>query len=117
MKQIALAWLLLAGGISQAQDLHFKTRTLGRTEVAGESELKRALADKATVHKIVQYSHPPGTAEIEALLQNGVEVVAALPDNAIIVSAPGGQVDGADGAVWAGRIEPRDKLSPALPEG
>ena len=98
------------------QDLHFKTRTLRTTADAVQSgTIDDALGDSSVVHKILQYDHPPGPDEVAALLRDGVAVVAALPDNAVIVSVPGGKVRVREGIAWAGPLDPNDKLSPALP--
>lgn len=95
------------------QDLHFKTRTLtSKTDAIVNSD---ALQDTSAVHKILQYDHPPGPDEIAALIRDGATIVAALPDNAVMVSAPGGKLSEIEGLIWAGKMDPDDKLSPALP--
>jgi len=105
MRAAWIVFLFAASGF--AQDLHFKKRTVTRSA-------SERVGDDRAVHKIVEYDHPPGAAEIESLLREGLSVVAALPDNAIVVSAPGGILKGADGARWSGPLEADDKLSPAL---
>lgn len=108
--------VLLLACACWGQDLHFKTRTLKTTADAVQNGIiDDALGDTSAVHKILQYDHPPGPEEIAALLRDGVAVVGALPDNAVIVSAPGGKVRVREGISWAGPLDPNDKLSPALP--
>ena len=107
--------LLLLACACWGQDLHFKTRTLATTADALQLQsVDDALRDTSVVHKILQYDHPPGAEEVAALLRDGITVVGALPDNAVIVSAPGGKVNVREGISWAGPMDAADKLSPAL---
>lgn len=107
--------LVMIAGTAFAQDLHFKTRTLSHPAgLRPQLDLQRQPADTSSIHKLILYDHPPDTEEVQALLREGISVVAALPDNAIVVSVPGGIIKGAETAVWVGRIDPADKLSPAL---
>lgn len=108
--------LLLLACACWGQDLHFKTRTLATTADALQLQsVDDALRDTSVIHKILQYDHPPGAEEVAALLRDGITVVGALPDNAVIVSAPGGKVNVREGISWAGPMDAADKLSPALP--
>ena len=105
--------MLLLACTCWGQDLHFKTRTL--TSQAGALAITDALEDTSAVHKILQYDHPPGPDDIAALIRDGATVVAALPDNAVMVSAPGGKLSAIEGLAWAGKMDPSDKMSPDLP--
>lgn len=109
------------------QDIHFKTRTLQTgppdargaadptaTTAAFEPAATDAGKDTSSIHKIIQFDHSPGLEDLDALLQDGLQVVGALPDNAVMVAAPGGQVPARPGRRWIGRMETPDKLSPEL---
>ena len=105
--------VLLIACACWGQDIHFKTRTLTH-QAAAVDGVNNALEDTSAVHKILMYDHAPGPEEVTALLRDGVAVVAALPDNGLVVSAPGGKVRVREGIAWAGPMDPEDKLSPAL---
>jgi hypothetical protein len=52
--------------------------------------------------------------DIDALLANGAQIVSVVPDNSVVVASPGRVVLTGGGIVSVTRIEPTDKLSPAL---
>ncbi|MDQ1472777.1 MAG: hypothetical protein QOJ99_4257, partial [Bryobacterales bacterium] len=90
-------------GVLLAQDLHFKTRTI---QPVSRPDFSR--------HKIVQFDHSPGVEDLDSLLKDGLQVVGAMPDNAVVVAAPSGQVPAQPGVRWIGKIDPVDKLSAEL---
>src|SRR5258708_3703227 len=95
--------VLMMAGALMAQDLHFKTRTI---QPISRPDFSR--------HKIIQFDHLPGVEDLDSLLKDGLQVVGAMPDNAVVVAAPGGQVPDRPGVRWIGRIDPADKLSADL---
>jgi hypothetical protein len=95
--------VLMMAGLLPAQDLHFKTRTI---QPVSRPDFSR--------HKIIQFDHSPGVEDLDALLKDGLQVVGAMPDNAVVVAAPGGQVPDRPGVRWIGAIDPADKLSAEL---
>jgi hypothetical protein len=62
----------------------------------------------------VEFDHPPGVDDLDALLLSGAQVTGVLPDNAVMVSVPGRWGKVPAGAVWIGQMEAGDKISPAL---
>lgn len=116
MNRRGIAFALMLGGAVFGEDLHFKTRTV---QLSAQADAGADITDTTSVHKIIQYDHSPGIEDLDSLLQDGLTVVAALPDNAVVVAAPGGRIPpGPDGkrpgVSWIGTILPEDKLSPAL---
>jgi hypothetical protein len=118
MKRSTGAFVLLMGGVLFAQDIHFKTRTIRPVSKPDEN----AGANSASIHRIIQFDHSPGVEDLDDLLKDGLQVVGALPDNAVVVAAPAGVSPSwpgvgpgvRPGVRWIGRLEPRDKLSAAL---
>jgi hypothetical protein len=122
----ALLAFLFFGGTLFGQDIHLKKRTLQSVpqpddtgsvvsgSVVSGSVVSGSDDTTAAIHKIIQYDHSPGVEDLDSLLKDGLQVVGALPDNAVVVSAPGGQVPARTGVRWIGRMEPADKLSADL---
>src|SRR5215831_6521519 len=123
MQKSWTAVLLLAGGcvcvsITYGQEIHLKTRTiLTQTGVASETDgadsttqnpeprgLVPARGNSRAVHQIIQFDHPPGVEDLDSILLGGAQVTAALPDNALVVSAPGGLARRPGGTIWLGRL-------------
>ncbi|MES1258133.1 MAG: matrixin family metalloprotease, partial [Acidobacteriota bacterium] len=108
---------LMMGGALFAQDIHLKARTLkGAYQPEERTAVRHASGDTdtASVHKIIQFDHAPGVEDIDSLLRDGIPVVGALPDNAVVVSAPGGHLPPRPGVRWIGRIQAADKVSPEM---
>ena len=123
MNRSAGAFLLLAslfgGGTLSGQDIHFKTRTFHTVSQPAVSQpavsrLDDVGNDTSSLHKIIEYDHSPGIEDLDTLLKDGLQVVGALPDNAVVVYAPGGQVPPHPGVRWIGRMEAEDKMSADL---
>jgi len=65
-------------------------------------------------HYLLQFREEPG-AEVRAeLARRGIRVLAAAPEAGLMVSSPGEPDLRGLGIVWAGPLEPSDKLSRAL---
>jgi hypothetical protein len=100
---------------SFGQAIHLKTRTIDTPDPEVTPFVGHAMAsDTAHVHKIIQFDHAPVQADLDALVSDGIEPVAALPDNAVVVAAPGGWLPLRAGERWIGIFEATDKLSPDL---
>src|SRR4051794_9819484 len=79
----AIAATLLAAAVF-GQEIHLKTRDV----YTGPPEPGRVVAQVQArhlgpSHQIVQFDHPPGVEDLDALLAAGVRVIAAIPDNAV----------------------------------
>lgn len=107
-----------------AQDIHFKTRTFspaspGSSQPATNARAKpevspgRSRGDPVPLHRIVEFDHPPGVDDLNALLVAGAQVTGALPDNSVVVSTTA-DLGGVPGAIWTGPMDAQDKISPAL---
>jgi hypothetical protein len=66
------------------------------------------------VHYMLQFGAYPGPEIVWELQRRGVRVLGYVPDSALMVSSGGAADLGDLGAVWAGALETRDKLSPRL---
>jgi hypothetical protein len=100
-----LAGLFVAGA-APAQDIHFKTRTIhaGAPTQPGPSD----------THQLIQFDHTPGLEDLDALLAAGAQIVATVPDNAVVVSVAGSVVPAGPGILSVTRIDASDKVSPEL---
>jgi hypothetical protein len=104
---------ILGGQMTAAgQELHLKARD-GNTPRSISKEETRA-AQSGPVHQIVQFDHLPGVADLNALLAAGYKVIAAVPDNAVMVVGPSAVTVQIAGASWIGQLQVSDKLSPSL---
>lgn len=106
VKPVLLAVVIVSYAFGQ--EIHLKTRTLATpSQGAAASQ-----GGQQTIHQIVEFDHPVGTADIDALMLAGVKVTGVLPDNAVVIS--GGLATRPAGTVWIGAMEARDKISPVL---
>jgi hypothetical protein len=109
---LVLAAILVGQMTAAGQELHLKAR-MGNTPRSISREENRA-AKTGPVHQIVQFDHLPGVADLNALLAAGFKVIAAVPDNAVMVVGPTAMTTETAGVKWVGELEASDKLSPAL---
>jgi Matrixin len=96
-----------------AQDIHLKTGDISK---ASESATRANRGRRQLIspsHQMIQFDHAPGVADLEALLAAGYKVIATVPDNAVMVWAPG-RLTVVSGVRWTGELEVSAKLSPAL---
>ena len=124
MQLVIAAAMILAGGAASAQEIHLKARNINTTSATtGTSSVSgRAVARPnrtrpnatAPLHRIVQFDHTPGVDDIAALMTAGYTVIAAVPDNALMVVAHDVTAASPAGAKWTGELEPGDKISAAL---
>src|SRR5947209_3000240 len=112
------AAMLLAQAAGLAQDLHLKSRTIYTGARPAEAPNREIRIPRRAVprHQIIQFDHLPGVEDLEALLSAGYKVVAAVPDNGVMVMSPARSTVTAqtDGVRWIGELEALDKLSPEL---
>ena len=104
-RRIATLALVAAAG-AFGQEVHLKTRNVRVAPVAPEGIRDR--------HQIVVFDHAPGVEDVDALLERGAQVVSALPDNAVVVSAPGVSLGSIPGVSWTSRLDRDDKISAEL---
>ena len=113
---VAVAFVIVC--CAQGQEIHLKTRTIPTASAPGaatsQPAARQRLNARQTVHLIVEFDHPPGVQDLDALLQSGAQVIGALPDDAVMVSVRGGLNNPPAGVLWVGQLEARDKISPAL---
>src|ERR1700691_1714297 len=108
---------ILCGQMAAGQELHLKARVGNTPRSIGPADNRAAKT--GPVHQIVQFDHFPGVADLNALLAAGYKVIAAVPDNAVMVVGPMAMTPAAmtnetAGVRWLGELEAGDKLSPAL---
>jgi hypothetical protein len=109
---LVIAAILGAQTTAAGQELHLKAR--------GENTPRSIVREEARavksgpVHQIVQFDHLPGVADLNALLSAGFKIVAAVPDNAVMVIGPSVVTVQAVGVSWVGQLRVSDKLSPSL---
>ena len=118
---IVIAGIVVATASGSAQEIHLKVRDVATEESspamsANARSTRQRPALTAGTHRIIQFDHAPGVADIEALLAAGFKVVGMVPDNAVSVVVPEkftgpGQYAAAK---WIGQLEVSDKISPQL---
>lgn len=103
---------ILGGQMTVAgQELHLKARAGNTPRITGgESRATKT----GSIHQIVQFDHLPGVADLNALLVAGYKVIAAVPDNAVMVVGPSAVTVQVAGVSWIGQLQVSDKLSPSL---
>ncbi len=100
---------------ARAGHIHLTARTVDTGAVPADARAARVRSlDTGPVHEIVQFDHSPGVADLDALLAAGIRVVAAVPDNAVMVVAPNRTALKTAGVRWVGELTPADKISPDL---
>ena len=105
----AVIFVIIISGSLFAQQIHLKTRDIQ----AGPAPA----AASTDNHQIVEFDHAPSVEDLDNLLATGVRVISVLPDNAVVVGSADGAVLARPGVLWIGRLDPADKLSPALGSG
>jgi hypothetical protein len=112
-KSSVLFTAILVGQIAASgQELHLKARSGNTPRSISHGE--NPAAKTGPTHQIVQFDHLPGVADLNALLAAGFKVIAAVPDNAVMVIGPTAVTTEMAGVKWVGELETSDKLSPAL---
>jgi hypothetical protein len=77
--RISCLILFLASSLT-AQDIHLKARTLSGNSTAPHLS--------GGVHQLVQFDHPPSAEDLNTLVEAGAQIVAIVPDNAVMVALP-----------------------------
>ncbi len=111
------ATIMAMAGFGIAQEIHLKTRNIqAGNPASGSAGVTPGLAPvtSSDVHQLVQFDHSPSVEDIDALLAQGAQVVSVVPDNAVVVSAPGVAMPVNPGIRIVSRIDAADKISPAL---
>lgn len=112
VRLVAISWII--AGIAAPQELHLKTRDVPAVVSGARPSGPRSGLGAGDVHQIVLFDHVPNVEDLDALLAAGATVVGMIPDNAVVVAAPGGPVALTAGMVSVTRLDQRDKLSPAI---
>src|ERR1700677_852712 len=111
---LALGFVIVTSAFGQ--EIHLKTRTFSPSG-AGVVVSSTPATPQGLVHQIVEFNHPVGVNDLDALMVAGAQVTSALPDNAVIISMVGGLTTLPDGAIWIGALDAQDKISPAVTSG
>ena len=75
----------------------------------------RSLPSPNEQHLIIQFEEGVLEEDVDALADIGVEVLSAVPRNAVLAHVPAGTDLGAiEGVRWAGALSPIDKISPLI---
>jgi hypothetical protein len=119
LSRLALLTVAALCGQVFGQELHLKSRDIYTGPVAaGRARVRpgrpSAQVHAGSIHQIVQFDRSPGVEDLETLLGAGFQLVAAIPDNALLVTGPSSVRPTLAGVRWLGTLEARDKLSPAL---
>ena len=108
---ILLTLFSQAGG---AQILRWRTmrpdRTAAQSQLAGPGPRKTLLRS----HLLIQFARSITADQMLALGQRGIQALAYIPDNGLVVSAPDGTDFSSLGLRWYGRLLPSEKLSPGV---
>ena len=115
LRLTALACVIIS--CAYGQEIHLKTRTISTapgSNAASQPANRQRINASQTVHQIVEFNHPPGAADLDALLQAGAQVTAGLPDDAVVITIRGGLTNPPAGVIWIGNMEAQGKISPAL---
>ena len=65
-------------------------------------------------HLLVQFADNPTDDQLSGLRDRGATILSYVPDFAVSVSAPDDASFDGLGAVWIGRLQPQEKISPEL---
>lgn len=116
-KLVVVPFLIMPffGGMLAAATLHLKTGDLSRPVNFSDyltDDSRHFRAGKA--HFLLAFHGPPGKDQIDLLTQAGASVVAFVPDNSLMVSAPDTFIPTELGLNldFATRLRPEQKLSP-----
>ena len=114
LRAASLALCLLAQCVFAQGSVRLKARTLpaARDGAAPSRAARTVLPGRA--HFIVEFDSYPGPEVRQELARRGVRVLRYVPDTGLMVVSDRAADLGGLGAIWAGALEPRDKLSPLL---
>jgi Matrixin/Glucodextranase, domain B len=109
-----LILLTLFSEAGEAQILRWRSMSPDRTatpaQLGGPGPRKTLLRS----HLLIQFAQSILPAQIQALAQLGIQALAYVPDNGLVVSAPDGTDFSALSLRWYGRLLPSEKLSPGV---
>jgi hypothetical protein len=106
---------MLAFAAGVGQELHLKTRDVYTgPPPAGVAISQDRVRRPGPSHQIIQFDHPPGMEDLDALAAAGARAIAVIPDNAVSAIVPEDMPAIAAGVRWTGELQVYDKLSPAL---
>ncbi len=113
MSRLSLSFLLAAVYVWASPPVRLKTRTIqGEVQTGGRTTGEHAR--RYAGHVLVQFATPPGPEQVQALQERGIRVLQYVPDNAFLVLTDAtASLDGL-GVVYAGPLDPSDKISPEL---
>ncbi|HUP04574.1 MAG TPA: matrixin family metalloprotease [Bryobacteraceae bacterium] len=116
IKSAAAGSILLVCGLAQGP-IRLQTRTFepARGAVIAPPRARSGPAPPRA-HYIVQFAAFPGADVRRELERRGISILSYIPDSALMVSSASAADLRGLGAVWAGPMEPSDKLSPRVAE-
>jgi hypothetical protein len=117
--------MVIAGAVLAALGLcqpaiHLKNRDIDTSGVAQSQVRKfgaRAVEATGRVHRVVQFTRPPGDDEKASISSAGGTVLAYIHENALLISVDASVALDGLGLQWWGALEPADKISARLPPG
>jgi hypothetical protein len=92
--------------------LHLKTRTFSPTASSAPVRPGQGASD-SVLHYVVMFNSYPGASVRAELARRRIQVLAYVPDNALMVSARELSLDGL-GVSWVGPLDAADKISPLI---
>jgi hypothetical protein len=114
-KILVVAVFALASVSAQTQ-LHWKTRTIDTGSSAAPRPLLAPNPD-GTAHMVLQFNRKPDWLLLANLQQRGIKILGDVPDNGLLVFTDRNSHLEHLGALYAARLDPRDKISPLLTSG
>ena len=111
-----LILLTLFSQAGEAQILRWRTMQRDRTAAPAQLISPGPRLTLLRSHLLVQFPQRITPDQISALGRRGIQALAYVPDNGLVVSAPDGIDFSSLGLRWYGRLLPSEKLSPGVLE-
>ncbi|HEX5432335.1 MAG TPA: hypothetical protein VFW83_10225, partial [Bryobacteraceae bacterium] len=109
-----LLLLVLFAGFSEAQPaLRLKTRRIVSARRTPVAQIQSPVPF-GRGHLILQFNAPPSADTVAALKARGISVLQDVPENGLLVAVDRTAPVAGLGVRYAGRLDPRDKISPLL---
>jgi hypothetical protein len=114
---LAVSCALAFGQSPTVRPVTARFKVLSEASARENLLVRGRLPRDARSHVIVQFDQPPSAAALDALRARGAVVLQDIPDNGVLVSMNGLVGLGDLGIRSAGRLDPREKISPQILDG